>query len=71
VPTDTDPTGAPAGRAIANIRPAPPSSGLVAAGTPPMLVSEALAIAAEAVHRGIEANAAEILDALRAQERTD
>ena len=47
------------------------ATGLVAAGTPPMLVSEALAIAAEAVRRGVEANAAEILDTLRAQERTD
>jgi hypothetical protein len=47
------------------------ATGMVAAGTPPMLVSDALAAAAEAVRRGIEANAAEILETLRAQAPTD
>jgi hypothetical protein len=46
------------------------ATGMVAAGTPPMLVSEALAAAAEAVRRGVEANAAEILDTLGTQEPT-
>jgi hypothetical protein len=44
------------------------ATGMVAAGTPPMLMSEALAAAAEAVRRGVDASAAEILEMLQAQE---
>ncbi len=46
------------------------ATGLVAAGIPPMLVSDALAAAAEAVRRGIDASAAEIRARLEAQEPT-
>jgi hypothetical protein len=47
------------------------ATALVAAGTPPMLVSEALAAASEAVRRGIDASAAEVLEILQTQEPTD
>ena len=47
------------------------ATALVAAGTPPMLVSEALAAASEAVRQGVDATAAQVLESLRAQEPAD
>ncbi len=42
------------------------ATALVASGTPPVLVLEALAAAGEAVRSGIDVAAVDILDALRA-----
>ncbi len=47
------------------------ATALVASGTPPVLVLEALAAAGEAVRAGIDAAAANILETLRADTRID
>ena len=47
------------------------ATALVAAGTPPILVSEALAAASEAVRCGVDATAAEVLGTLRTEQRTE
>ena len=57
-------------RAYATGRAVDWATALVAAGTPPALVLEALAAAAEAVRGGVDAAAAESLRALAAQDPT-
>jgi hypothetical protein len=47
------------------------ATALVASGTPPVLVLEALAAAGEAVRAGIDAAAADILETLQADAPTD
>jgi len=47
------------------------ATGLVASGTPPMLVGEALAAASEAVRNGVDATATDILATLSAEASTD
>lgn len=47
------------------------ATAMVAAGTPPLLVSEALAAASEAVRSGVDATAAQVLRTLNAPQPTD
>lgn len=47
------------------------ATAMVAAGTPPMLVAEALAAASKAVRDGVDATAAEVLRTLGAAEPSD
>jgi len=46
------------------------ATALVAAGVPPLIVLEALANAAHAVERGVEAKTASVIDSLQAHEPT-